>query len=80
MFKVINNIAATTIDDFFITYYSYNLRSKSKFVVSSVRTVHNGQNSIQHYGPLIWNMIPGHTKDSENFRHIQWQNTKMEAH
>ena len=29
MFKVINNIAATIIDDLFTTYHSYNLRSKS---------------------------------------------------
>ena len=48
MFKVINNIAATIIDDLFTTYYSYNLCSKSKFVVPSVRTVHDGQNSIQY--------------------------------
>ena len=33
MFKAINNIAATTIDDFFTTYHSYNLRSKPKLVV-----------------------------------------------
>ena len=32
MFKVINNIAATIIDDLFITYHSYNLRSKSKLL------------------------------------------------
>ena len=48
MFKVINNIAATIIGDLFATYHSYNLRSKSKFFVRSVRTVHNGQNSIQY--------------------------------
>ena len=65
MFKVINNTAATIIDDLFTTYHSYNLRSKSKFVVPSVRTVHNGQNSIQYYGSLIWNMITGYIKDSE---------------
>ena len=65
MFKVINNIAATIIDDLFTTYHSYNLRSKSKFVVPSVRTVHNGQNSIQYYGSVIWNMIVGYIKDSE---------------
>ena len=64
MFKGINNIAATIIDDLFTTY-SYNLRPKSKFVVPSVRTVHNGQNSMQYYGPLIWNMIRGYIKDSE---------------
>ena len=65
MFKVINNIAATIIDDLFTTYLSYNLRSQSKFVVPSVRTVHNGQNSVRYYGSLIWNMMPGYIKDSE---------------
>ena len=65
MFKVINNIAATIIEDLLTTYHSYNLRSKSKFVVPSVRTVHNGQNSIQYDGSLIWNMIVGYIKDSE---------------
>ena len=48
MFKLINNIAATIIDDLFTTYHSYNLRSKSKFVVPRLRTVHNGHNSIQY--------------------------------
>ena len=65
MFKVINDIAATIIDDLFTTYHSYNLRSESKFFVPSVRTVHNGQNCIQYCGPLIWNMIAGYIKDSE---------------
>ena len=71
MFKVINNIAATIIDDLFTTYHSYNLRSKSKFVVPSVRTVHNGQNSIQYYGSLIWNMIAGYIKHSETLGILQ---------
>ena len=61
MFKVINNIAATIIDNLFTTYHSYNLRSKSKFVVPSVRTLDKSQNSIQYYGPFIWNMIAGFT-------------------
>ena len=65
MFKVTDNIAATITDDLFTTYRSYNLCSKSKFVVPSVRSVHNGQNSIQYYSKLIWNMIPGYIKDSE---------------
>ena len=65
MFKVVNNIAATIIDDLFTTYQSYNLCSKSKFVVPSVRTVHSGQGSIQYYGHFIWNMIPRYVKDSE---------------
>ena len=46
MFKDINNIAATITGNLFTTRHSYNLGSESKFVVPSVRTVHNGQNSI----------------------------------
>ena len=65
MFKVINNVTATIFRDLFTTYHSYNLRSKSKFVVRSVHTVHNGQNSLQYYGPLIWDMIAGYIKDFE---------------
>ena len=34
-------------------------------VVPSVRAVHNGQNSIQYYGSLTWNIIAGYIKDSE---------------
>ena len=41
MLKVVNNIAATIIDNIFMTY-SYNLHSKSKFVVPSVRTIDKG--------------------------------------
>ena len=47
MFKVISNIAGTIIGDLFTTYHSYDLHSKSKCVVPSVRTLDKGQNSIQ---------------------------------
>ena len=65
MFKVINFIAATIIDDLFTTYHSYNLPSRSKFVVPSVCTIHNCKNSIQYYIFLIRNMITGYIKDAE---------------
>ena len=81
MFKISNNEAPTIIDDLFTrSHHSYNLCSKSNFVVPVVRTVHNGQNSLQYYGFLIWDMIPDYIKYSENFRHIQKQNLTMEAH
>ena len=52
IFEVISNIAATIINDLFTTHHGYNLRSKSKFVVPSMRTLDKGQNSIQYSGPL----------------------------
>ena len=66
MFTVGNNVAATIIGDLITrSHQGQNLRSKSNFVVPGMRTVHNGQNSIQIYGPLIWNAIPDCIKDSE---------------
>ena len=49
MFKVINTIAASIIDDLFTTYHSYDLHSKSKFIVPNVGTVYNSQISVQYY-------------------------------
>ena len=48
-FKVINTIAASIIDDLFTTYHSYDLHSKSKFIVPNVGTVYNSQISVQYY-------------------------------
>ena len=65
MFKVNNNVAPPIIDDLFTrSHHSCNLRSKPNFVVAGVCVVRNGQNSVQYYGPLIWNMIPDYIKDS----------------
>ena len=79
MFKVINNIAATIIDNLFTIYHSCNLCSKSKFVVPSVRTVHNGQNSIQLRFPYL-EYDSRLYKRFWNFRHIQRQNMKIKDH
>ena len=66
MSKVNNNIAPTIIDDLFTRFHnSYNLCSKSNFVVLGMLTVHNCQNSVQYYGPLIWIMILDYIKDSK---------------
>ena len=71
MFKVVNNIAATIIDDLFTrSYNSYYLRLKCNFVVPVVRTVCNDQNSIQDNSPFIWNMVPYYIKDALSVVHV----------
>ena len=55
MFKVSNNVTPIIIDELFTKSHSYNLRSKFSFVIPSVRTVYNGQNSIYYHDPLILN-------------------------
>ena len=75
MCKVSNSVVSRIIDELLTNFHSYNLRSKSSFVIPSVRTV---QSSIHYQGPLTLNTIPFHILC--NFRHIQNQNLKMEAH
>ena len=56
-------ILATIMDDLFArSYCKYNLCSKPNFVVPDVRAVHNCQNSIYYYVPLIWNVILNYIK------------------
>ena len=59
MFKTINNIVATIIDDLFTAYQSYNFPSKSKFDVVNVLTVHNRQILYSITVPLsgIWYQV-----------------------
>ena len=73
MFKVINNLAATIIDDLFATYHSYpnnivtifaqNLSLLFQLCVQfiTVRILY----SIS-YRSLIWNLMAGYIKDSES--------------
>ena len=66
MLKISNNIAITIFDYLFTrSYHSYNLSSKTNFVVPGIRTVHNGQKSLQRYNLLIWNVILDYIKDLE---------------
>ena len=34
------------------------LRTQSDFTVPRTRTVHKGDDSLRHLGPLIWNIVP----------------------
>ena len=59
-------ILATIMDDLFArSYCKYNFCSKPNFIVPDVRAVHNCQNSIYHYVPLIWNVILNYIKVTE---------------
>ena len=42
----------------------HTLRNNREYVQPQVKTVHYGQNSIRYLGPLIWNNVPSHIKES----------------
>ena len=59
MYKVVNNIAPNIASELFsFSNVNYNLRSGSQFHQPSANTEWNGQETISHLGPKIWNMEP----------------------
>ena len=63
MYKVANIIAPTIVSELFsFSNINYDLRRGSPFHQPSVNTVWNGQETISHLGPKIWNMVPEEMK------------------
>ena len=63
MYKVVNIIAPTIVSEL-VSFSNVNndLRSGSQLHQPSVNTVWNGQETISHLGPKIWNMVPEEMK------------------
>lgn len=60
LYKVIHGFSAGIISDKFFrkNNSSYNLRSQSDFCLPVPRTEQYGKNSLQYFGPIVWNMVP----------------------
>ena len=69
IYKVKNNISTNNSmkDLLCVREDRYNFRSKSDFLVPSVNSVFNGENSIRYFGPKIWNLVPNELRNVSNF-------------
>ena len=47
---------------------TYNLRSKSDFVIPQVSTVFKGSRSISYYGPIICSLVPGKKRYTDSLK------------
>ena len=66
MYKAKNGIGLEIMNDMFQekVKISTKLRTQSEFQVPRSRTVHMGDDSLRHLGPLIWNTVPSDLKNS----------------
>ena len=65
MYKVVNNISPTIIQEIFekCTGEGPSTRLGSAFIRPKVNTVYKGENSLRNFGPLVWNnMLPENLK------------------
>ena len=67
MFKSKNNIGPILLQDILVVseYNGPNLRSVKDFITTRIRSVHYGQDSLQYFGPIIWNLIPNEIRNVE---------------
>ena len=57
MYSIIIYLSQTSFSDLFTQNSNfYNLHSKSDFVITQIRTVLKGSNSVGYYGPIIWSI------------------------
>ena len=67
MYNVVNNIAPTIVSELFsFSNVNYSLRSGCQFHQPSANTVWNGQETISHLEPKIWNMLPEEIKQKSS--------------
>ena len=65
-------MSQTIFSDLFIrNSNSYNLCSKSDFVIPQVRTVLKGSNSIRYYSPIIWSLVPGEIRCTNSLKKLK---------
>ena len=70
---------------YYIKNSTYNLRSKSDFVIPEVSTVFKGSSSISHYGQIIWSLISKkiiYTDSLESYKSKirRWKSKNYPAH
>ena len=64
IYKTKNNIGNDIIREFFSEriYEGPKLRNQPDFAIPRVNSVHNGDDSIRHLGPLVWELVPSNIR------------------
>ena len=68
LYKVFSGQSQTIFSDLFERKnINYNLRSQPGFVISQVKSLYEGSNSLRYFGPIIWSLIPKEIKHCDTF-------------
>ena len=67
IYKVFNNITDNIYSNIFIRTNHYsNLRSQRDLLISSVKSIFKGKNSLRYFESLMWNSLPIDIRNSES--------------
>ena len=68
VFKIVNNIAPSFIQNLIIqTFSQYSMRKENTAVVPKANTSKYGLKSFVHDGPRIWNILPNEMRKTVNY-------------
>ena len=70
LYKSKEFLAVDIMNEIFIErkYKGPNLRSQTDFHILNVHTVYKGEDSLKHFGPLIWEIVPDKIKKSSSLK------------
>ena len=70
LYKLKEFLAVDIMNEIFIErkYKGPNLKSQTDFHIPNVHTVYKGEDSLKHFGPLIWEIVPDKIKKSPSLK------------
>ena len=82
VYKTKNGLAPSIMNDIFINrnYNGPDLRLQTDFCVPSVNTVFKGDDSLRHFGPLIWKIVPYELKKINSLNKFKLEIKKWLPH
>ena len=73
MYKVHCGISPEVLNDLFPLRQAdqYNLRNRSQFIITNVKTVKHCFESLRYLGPKLWETIPSHLKEIDSLKTLK---------
>ena len=73
MYKVHCGISPEVLNDLFPLRQAdqYNLRNRSQFILTNVKTVKHCFESLRYLGPKLWETIPSHLKEIDSLKTLK---------
>ena len=73
MHKVHRGISPESLNDLFPLGQTdqYNLRDRSQFITSKMKTVNHGFEGLRYLEPNIWETVPSHLKEIDSLKTLK---------
>ena len=73
VYKFTKGFSPAVVNEIFVNrkYDGPNLRSQVELKVPKISSISKGKSSLRYLGPMIWNILPNHIKNSESVKEFK---------